>query len=167
MISMLSIVLGGLSGTRLILTLAVLESSPAYRALMVGGFGQTLDDREAGGRSAGAKVTTNRPESVEWDSGMLQTLCEREVEEAEEADSNLRPQQRQIWAWALALGLRTLLRHRHPPPSSSTIHTPPLDPPSTMPLDHRQGGYLNEIRSEVVFFWFIVFYCVLSFFNRF
>jgi hypothetical protein len=34
------------------------------------GFGQTLDSRKAGGRSAGAKVATNRPEMVEWDSGM-------------------------------------------------------------------------------------------------
>src|SRR5690348_13492265 len=36
MISMLSIVLGGLSVTRLLLILAALESSPAYRFLVVG-----------------------------------------------------------------------------------------------------------------------------------
>jgi hypothetical protein len=78
------------------------------------GFGQTLDGREAGGRSASAKVTTNRPESVEWDSGMLQTLCEREVAEAEEADSNLRPQQRQS-GFFIDLGMGAGSRFENPP----------------------------------------------------
>lgn len=73
--------------------------------------GQTLDGREAGGRSAGAKVATNRPESVEWDSGMLQTLCEREVEEA---DSNLRPQQRES-GFFIDLGMGAGSRFENPP----------------------------------------------------
>jgi len=76
------------------------------------GFGQTLDGREAGGRSASAKVATNRP--VEWDSGMLQTWCEREVEEVEEADPNSRPQQRQSGSF-LDLGMGAGSRFENPP----------------------------------------------------
>ena len=83
------------------------------------GFGQTLDGREAGGRSASAKVATNRPKSVEWDSGMLQTMCEREVEEVEEAESNLRPQQRQSGLF-INLGMGAGSRFENPP----SPHTP-------------------------------------------
>jgi hypothetical protein len=55
------------------------------------GFDQTLDGREAGGRSASAKVVTQRPESVGWDAGMVQPVRQ----EMEEVDLNVHPQRRQ------------------------------------------------------------------------
>jgi len=74
------------------------------------GFAQTLDGREAGGRSASAEVATTRPENVEWDSRMLQNWCEEE----EEADSNLRPQQRQSEVF-IDLGMDAGSRLENPP----------------------------------------------------
>jgi hypothetical protein len=76
--------------------------------------GQTL---EAGGRSAGAKVATKRPESVGWDSGMLQALREREVEEA---DLNLHPQQRQS-GFFIDLGVGAGSRFENPPSPQTRV----------------------------------------------
>jgi hypothetical protein len=69
MISMLSIVLGGLSTTRLILTLAVLESSPAYRSLVAG----VLVKRWTAVRLAGGLLAIRWPQTgLKVSSGILE-----------------------------------------------------------------------------------------------
>jgi hypothetical protein len=89
------------------------------------GFGQRLNGHEAGGRSAGAEVAIQRPESVGWNAGMVQSVGEGQ--EMEEADLELGPQQRQS-GFDLGVGAGSGFESPHSPQTPITIISSNIHP---------------------------------------
>lgn len=95
------------------------------------GLGQKLD-RRTGGRSAGAEVTIQRPKSVGWNAGTVQSACESQ--EMEEADLDLRPQQRQ--SGFIDLGAGSGFENPQSPQTPTTIISSNTHPAYRSTLDN-------------------------------